>query len=170
MNQHTFTGWGSVPYWNAFVANLEMHGKGRFFDPRLNDATKFPIAAANGFADLAHIDPEEDRITGKLPALHFYQLAIPAPVPKAGRDFDQGPVIRRGSYLRGQVRLHRRCPRQPVALQHECSLSDQLFGCQPDATKTNAGMPFIRICYKIKGTIGPELRPSGNGASTPGEV
>ena len=25
---HTFTGWGSVTYWNAFVANLEMHGQG----------------------------------------------------------------------------------------------------------------------------------------------
>jgi len=37
----------SVPYWNAFVANLEMHGIGNFFDPRLDDATKFPVAARN---------------------------------------------------------------------------------------------------------------------------
>jgi hypothetical protein len=45
-NQHTWTGaWGTVSYWNAFVANLEMHGIGRFFDPRLNNAAKFPIAA-----------------------------------------------------------------------------------------------------------------------------
>jgi len=29
VNLHTYTGWGSVTYWNAFVANLEMHGKGR---------------------------------------------------------------------------------------------------------------------------------------------
>jgi hypothetical protein len=36
-NLHTWTGWGSVTYWNAFVANLEMHGSGRFFDPRLNN-------------------------------------------------------------------------------------------------------------------------------------
>jgi Na+-transporting NADH:ubiquinone oxidoreductase subunit NqrF len=28
VNLHTWTGWGSVTYWNAFVANLEMHGKG----------------------------------------------------------------------------------------------------------------------------------------------
>ncbi len=28
VNLHTYTGWGSVPYWNAFVANLEMHGVG----------------------------------------------------------------------------------------------------------------------------------------------
>ena len=33
VNNHTWTGaWGSVPYWNAFVANLEMHGQGTFFD------------------------------------------------------------------------------------------------------------------------------------------
>ena len=24
LNLHTWTGWGSVTYWNAFVANLEM--------------------------------------------------------------------------------------------------------------------------------------------------
>jgi hypothetical protein len=30
VNLHTWTGWGSVTYWNAFVANLEMHGKARF--------------------------------------------------------------------------------------------------------------------------------------------
>jgi hypothetical protein len=42
VNLHTWTGWGSVTYWNAFVANLEMHGKGTFFGPRLNDAVQFP--------------------------------------------------------------------------------------------------------------------------------
>lgn len=88
VNLHTWTGWGSVTHWNAFVANLEMHGKGRFFDPRLDNATQFPIAAANGFGDLPHIDPEEDRITKKLPALHFYQLSLPAPTPQPGKDFD----------------------------------------------------------------------------------
>ena len=45
VNLHTWTGWGSVTYWNAFVANLEMHGKGTFFDPRLDDAEQFPVAA-----------------------------------------------------------------------------------------------------------------------------
>ena len=46
---HTYTGWGSVPYWNAFVANLEMHGQGTFLDSRLDDALRFPIAARAGF-------------------------------------------------------------------------------------------------------------------------
>src|SRR5215472_11648695 len=45
VNLHTWTGWGSVTYWNAFVANLEMHGKGTFFDSRLDNAAQFPVAA-----------------------------------------------------------------------------------------------------------------------------
>ncbi len=77
-NLHTWTGWGSVTYWNAFVANLEMHGQGRFFDSRLNNPAQFPIAAANGFGNVA-VSPANDRITPKLAALHVYQLAIPAP-------------------------------------------------------------------------------------------
>src|SRR4029079_5948694 len=35
VNMHTWTGWGSVTHWNAFVANLEMQGSGTFYDPRL---------------------------------------------------------------------------------------------------------------------------------------
>ena len=84
VNLHTWTGWGSVPHWNAFVASLEMHGKGRFFDPRLNNAAQFPIAAHFGFGDLPHIDPDSDMITSKLSDLQFYQLAIPSPQPPAG--------------------------------------------------------------------------------------
>jgi hypothetical protein len=41
VNLHTWTGWGSVSHWNAFVANLEMHGKRTLFDSRLKDDTSF---------------------------------------------------------------------------------------------------------------------------------
>jgi cytochrome c peroxidase len=103
-NQHTWTGaWGTVTYWNAFVATLEMHGVGRFFDPRLNNAAKFPIAAANGFADLPHIPPGQDRITKKLPALHFYQLAIPAPAPEPGIDFNVQAAARGDELFSGKA-------------------------------------------------------------------
>lgn len=81
VNLHTYTGWGAVSHWNALVANLLMHGKGTFFDPRLSDPVQFPVAAANGFDD---VRAKPDLITAKLPALHFYQLAIPAPRPPAG--------------------------------------------------------------------------------------
>ncbi len=78
VNLHTYTGWGGVPHWNAFVANLEMGGSGTFWDPRLNDETRFPIAARAG---LGNLRPEQDRVTAKLAALQAYQLAIPAPSP-----------------------------------------------------------------------------------------
>jgi len=81
VNLHTYTGWGSVTYWNAFVANLEMHGQGNFHDARLNDPVKFPVAARAGFAD---VKSDVDLVTPKLAALQFYQLAIPAPPPPAG--------------------------------------------------------------------------------------
>ena len=106
-NEHTWTGsWGSVSYWNAFVAALEMHGVGRFFDPRLNNAAKFPIAAANGFGDLPHIPPEQDRITRKLPELHFYQLAIPAPEPEPGVDFNVAAAERGADLFIGKAKCN----------------------------------------------------------------
>ena len=82
VNLATWTGWGSVTHWNAFVSNLEMHGQGTFYDPRLDDAERFPIAAREGFG---HVRPAgKDRITSKLADLHFYQLGIPAPEPPRG--------------------------------------------------------------------------------------
>src|SRR5262249_6503546 len=81
---------GSVPYWNAFVANLEMHGQGTFFDPRLADAAQFPVAARAGFND---VRSAEDHLTAKLGALQFYQLAIPAPAPPTG-SFDAAAAAR----------------------------------------------------------------------------
>jgi hypothetical protein len=103
-NQHTWTGaWGTVTYWNAFVANIEMHGVGTFFDPRLNDATKFPIAAKAGFGNI-RTDPASDRITPKLGALQFYQLAIPAPKPAAGVDFNTDAAARGHELFGGKAR------------------------------------------------------------------
>ncbi len=76
VNLGTWTGFGSTTYWNALVANLEMHGRGTFYDPRLNDAGQFPVAAKSGVANTRN---DTDLVTSKLAALHFYQLAIPAP-------------------------------------------------------------------------------------------
>jgi Cytochrome c len=114
VNLHTYTGWGSVPYWNAFVANLEMHGKGTFFDPRLDDPTKFPVAARNGFG---HVQNQTDLISAKLPALHVYQLAIAAPAPPKG-SFDESAAAR------GQALF---------------SAKAQCSSCHTDSTKTEPG-------------------------------
>jgi len=89
-----------VTYWNAFVGNLEMHGKGTFFDPRLNDATQFPVAAAAGFGNVRNTP---DLITVKLGALHFYQLAIPAPKPPQGT-FDENAAVRGKEIFEGQAK------------------------------------------------------------------
>src|SRR5262244_1684185 len=37
VNLHTWTGFGSVTYWNAYVGATEMHGSATFFDARLAD-------------------------------------------------------------------------------------------------------------------------------------
>jgi len=82
VNNHTWAGsWGTVSYWNAYVANLEMHGKGVFYDPRLDDPVKYPVSARTR---QGHKQDKEDRITAKLPALHFYQLSLPTPKPPEG--------------------------------------------------------------------------------------
>ena len=105
-NQHTWTGaWGTVSYWNALVANLELRGIGTFFDPRLDNADQYPIAARNRFGHV-RTPPNEDRITSKLPALHFYQLALPAPKPKAGRDYAATAAKRGESLFVGKARCN----------------------------------------------------------------
>ena len=77
VNLHTWTGWGSCRTGTPSSRTSRCTAQGDFFDPRLDNAAQFPIAAANGFGDVPHIDPDDDQITSKLPALQFYQLAIP---------------------------------------------------------------------------------------------
>ncbi len=100
VNLHTWTGWGSVTYWNAFVANLEMHGKGTFFDPRLNDPAQFPVAAANGFGN---VRSDEDLITPKLADLQVYQLGISAPPAPLG-SFDRSAAQRGALVFNGKAK------------------------------------------------------------------
>jgi hypothetical protein len=100
VNLGTSTGFGSTTYWNAFVANLEMHGQGTFFDPRLNDPVKFPIASKAGSAN---VRSSPDLITAKLAALHFYQLAIPAPAPPDG-SFDRVAAVRGQALFNGKAK------------------------------------------------------------------
>jgi hypothetical protein len=78
-NLHTWTGgWGNVTYWNAYVANLELSGQGTFYDKRLMNADQYPVAAKAGFGNKRS---DTDRVSDKLAALQFYQLAIPPPKP-----------------------------------------------------------------------------------------
>jgi len=99
VNLHTSTGWGGIPHWNGFVANHVMHGKGTFFDPRLDDTTRFPIAARERFG---HVRADEDMITPTMPALHLYQLALKAPAPPRG-SYDRAAAERGSSVFAGKA-------------------------------------------------------------------
>jgi len=68
----------------------EMGGSGTFFDARLNDPTQYPLAVKDGSFNVRDVP---DLVTPKLAALHFYQLAIPAPAPPAG-SYDQAAAMR----------------------------------------------------------------------------
>jgi hypothetical protein len=100
VNLHTYSGWGSVTHWNAYVANTQMHGKGTFYDPRMNDAQRFPLAVKSG--DWNKRDTP-DLITSKLAALHFYQLSIPAPEPPKG-SFDATAAARGKTLFEGKAK------------------------------------------------------------------
>ena len=100
INLHTYNGWGSVPYWNAYVAVTQMHGSGTYFDPRLSDSAKFPIAAKSRSWN---VRGSPDLVTGKLASLHYYQLSIPAPKAKEGT-FDPAAAARGKAVFEGKAR------------------------------------------------------------------
>ena len=58
-----------------------MHGSGTFFDARFDNKEQFPVSAKSGSGNTRG---KPDLVSSKLAALHFYQLAIPAPKPPAG--------------------------------------------------------------------------------------
>ena len=92
VNLHTWTGSGSVPYWNAYVAATQMHGtQVTFYDPRLSDPAQYPVAARSGSWNTRGVD--QGNASDKLDALHYYQLSIPAPKPPKG-SFDTAAAAR----------------------------------------------------------------------------
>ncbi len=100
VNNHTYTGaWGNVTYWNAYVANTQMRGQGTFFDPRL-DSEQYPLAHKLGDDNIRH---NPDLVTGKLAALEFYQLALPAPHPPKG-SFDEAAAKRGEAVFNGAAK------------------------------------------------------------------
>ncbi len=152
VNLHTWIGWGSVPHWNAFVANLEMHGKGRFFDPRLNNAAQFLIAAANGFGDLPHINPDDDLITSKLAALQLYQLSIPAPNPTV--PFDKAAAARGDELFSGKAGCNN-CHAEPLWTEPGWNLHQPSDVCI-DSFQANRG-PDLRYRTSPIGALSPHF-------------
>ena len=100
VNLATWTGFGSVTYWNAYVAVTQMHGVGTYVDSRLKDPQQFPVAARS---ESWNTRGKPDRITPKLAALHFYQLAIPAP-PAPDGSYDKAAAARGSALFAGKAR------------------------------------------------------------------
>jgi hypothetical protein len=75
----------------------------------LNDTEKFPIAVASKEWNIRN-DP--DLITAKLPALHFYQLALAAPKPPEG-SFDKAAAARGQAVFNGKADC-KRCHVPPL--------------------------------------------------------
>lgn len=99
VNLATWTGFGSVTYWNAYVGATELHGKGTFFDARFSDQAQYPVSARSGSGNTR---ATPDLVTAKLAPLHFYQLAIPAPRPVEG-SYDKSAAVRGGKLFLGKA-------------------------------------------------------------------
>ena len=97
VNNHTWSGSrSSIPYWNAYVAVTQMHGSGTFLDSRL---TNEKVAAKTG---LGANRGKPDNVSGKLAALHYYQLSLPAPTPPPG-SFDSAAAERGKRVFEGKA-------------------------------------------------------------------
>jgi len=95
INLSTWTGFGSIPYWNAYVAVTQMHGPGTFVDARFSGNKKqYPVALKTNSGNSRSA---ADKSTSKLPGLQFYQLSIPAPKAPAGSfnvaAFEKGKAV-----------------------------------------------------------------------------
>lgn len=90
VRNETFTAEGPISYWNAYVAIVQMHGRGNFSDARLG----------------IQIRQSPDLVADKLPALAAYQHSIPAPPPPAG-SFDAAAAQRgRAVFAQACIRCH----------------------------------------------------------------
>jgi processive rubber oxygenase RoxA-like protein len=83
----TYTGDGSISYWNGYVGVSQMGGHGSFSDPRIG----------------LFITQKPDLVTPKLPALLAYQLSLSAPAPPAG-SFNASTARRGERVFHGKAR------------------------------------------------------------------
>lgn len=159
MNEHTWTGgFGNVLYWNAFVAVLEMHGKGTFLDARLDDMTRFPdvaarypVAVANKLGHI-QVGPDEDKVSKNLPALHLYQITLSAPTPTAGTDFDKAASDRGDQLFSGKAKCDN-CHVEPLWTEpgynahrpDEIGIDDFQASRSPDGTYKTANLAGVFI-------------------------
>lgn len=152
INLHTWTGWGSVTHWNAYVATTQMRGQGTFFDPRLSNPEKYPIAVKTGDWNIKN---KPDLVTSKLADLHVYQLALTAPKPPQG-SFNQ-EAARRGEILFKGKADCARCHVPPLysepgwAMHTPSEMGIDGFQAQRSPTKRYRTAPLMGLWTHQKG-------------------
>ena len=87
VKREIYTGDDVVSYWNAYVAITQMHGHGRFVDPRIGVSVNNP----------------PDLVSSKLEPLRAYQLSLEAPAPIPG-EFDESAARRGRAVFNGVAR------------------------------------------------------------------
>jgi mono/diheme cytochrome c family protein len=86
VRRELYTGDDTLSYWNAYVAITQMHGHGRFVDPRIG-------------VNVNNTPP--DRVTTEvLAALRAYQFSLEAPAPRPA-DFDAAAAQRGRAVFNG---------------------------------------------------------------------
>jgi cytochrome c5 len=146
----TYTGFGNISYWNAFVGTVEMHGKGSFRDDRLNDRLKYPIAVENSYWNVVS---NPDLLTSKLPALRAYQHSIVAPKPPKGT-FDQ-KAADRGKVIFLHKAKCATCHSAPFYADNILHAADEIgiddFEAKRSPTGKYRTMPLGGLFTKMKG-------------------
>jgi hypothetical protein len=145
INLATYTGEGTVGYWNAYVAVTQMHGRGTFVDAKTGD-------------DVHHAP---DLVTSQLPSLLLYQMSLTAPVPPvrstrpprgAAPRCLPAPAAARPATCRPSTATRTgACTRQPRPGWIRCSRSGGPPGC--------IGRPRCAGCGNIRPTSMTGVRP-----------
>ena len=86
VKREIYTGDDTISYWNAYVAITQMHGHGRFVDPRIGVAVNNP--------------PE--LVAPRLKALRVYQFSLETPEPEPG-SFDAAAARRGHALFQGRA-------------------------------------------------------------------
>jgi cytochrome c peroxidase len=109
----------------------------------LDDAKQFPIAAK---AHFGNVRSNPDLVTSKLAALHFYQLAIPAPKPPAG-SFNAQEAERGKAVFEGKAKCAT-C-HVPMHTANEIGIDDFQASRSPD--KRYRTTPLRGLFVRMKG-------------------
>jgi hypothetical protein len=83
----TYTGDGSITYWNRYVSVTQMGGMGSFHDGRIG----------------VHVERKPDQVKDKLKPLRAYQHSLATPTAPAG-SFDAAAAQRGQTIFRGQAK------------------------------------------------------------------